>query len=174
VLPQDFSIEKNFKGVNKDMPAAKKKIKKAKPKAKKKVDKKPKKKTAPKIKKILKKSVKKSKRPAKPGAKRKAKKAVKKPAPALAPTWHLPREGEVLVGVVEDYLSHLEVILTTLKAPLTVGDMVSVGGFTTNLEQIVRCIQIEPAPVNQAAVGQAIGFKVDEKVRKNDHIFKKA
>jgi hypothetical protein len=156
------------------MPAAKKKTKKAKPKAKKKIVKKPKKKTASKIKKTIKKSVKKVKRQVKPGAKRKTKKAVKKPAPAPAPTWHLPREGEVLVGVVEDYLSHLEVILTTLKAPLAVGDMVSVRGFTTNLEQIVNSIEIEHAAVNQAAVGQAIGFKVAEKVRKNDHIFKKA
>ena len=159
------------------MPASKKKPKKVKPKTKKKVVKKAKKKTVSKTKKTIKKSVKKTKRPVKKTARKPVKKSAKKtsPSPApSAPTWHLPREGEALVGAVEDYLSHLEVILTTLKTPLAVGEMVSIRGFTTNTEQIVRSIQIEHAPVTQAASGQAVGIKVDEKVRKNDHIFKKA
>ena len=70
-------------------------------------------------------------------------------------------------------MSHLEVILTTLKTPLAVGDVVLVRGFTTNLEKTVGSLQIEHVDVAQAAVGQAVGIKVDDKVRKNDHIFKK-
>lgn len=159
------------------MPTAKKKTKQAKPKVKKKAVKKAPKKAAAKAKKALKKPAKKPIKAKKSSAPKPGKKAAAKKVaaagPAPEPTWHLPREGEVLVGVVEDYLSHLEVILTTLKAPLAVGDAVSIRGFTTNTDQIVRSIQIEHAPVNQAAVGQAVGMKVDEKVRKNDHIFKK-
>lgn len=155
------------------MPTAKKKAKKSKAKPKRKA-------SAKAAKKPVKKSIKRAKKPVKKNASKKVKKPAiksapakkKVSAPAAEPAWHQPRQNEVLAGVVEDYLSHLEVILTTLKAPLSVGEMVSIRGFTTNTEQIVRSIQIEHAPVSQAAAGQAVGIKVDEKVRKNDHIFK--
>jgi hypothetical protein len=160
------------------MPAAKKKIKKAKPKSKKKIVKKLKKKTVTKSAKRSKKPVKKPRSARKPtasAAKHKIKpKRKKKSGPPPEPTWHLPKEGEVEVGAVEDYLSHLGVILTTLKTPLIVGETITIRGFTTNLDQIVRSIQIEHNAVNQAEIGQAVGFKIDEKVRKHDRVFKKA
>ncbi len=160
------------------MSAARKKIKKAKPKTKKPAVKKLKKKIAAKKAKVVKKPAKKAgaaRKPAKSAAKPKTKpKRKKKAGPPPEPTWHLPKEGEIEVGVVEDYLSHLEVILTTLKVPLAVGEMVTIRGFTTNIEQAVLSMQIEHNPVNQAEAGKAVGIKVAEKVRKHDRIFKKA
>lgn len=172
--------------------SGKKTKKKTVKKAKKKVVKKKKVKAARKIKKkVAKKKVKKpAKKKVKPAKKAKKviktkkkpvkivkkKTASKKPAKPAQPqelAWHQAREGEVLVGVVEDYLSHLEVILTTLRTSLAAGDAVTIRGFTTDTVQIVRSMQIEHITVPRAATGQAVGIKVDVKVRKNDHIFKK-
>jgi hypothetical protein len=153
------------------MPTAKKKTKKVKH---------PKKPVA----RTRKKAVKKSSKPVKKiPRKLKSSAAVRKPAkkpklkkkavPTPQPAWHQPHEDEILVGLVEDYLSHLEVVLTTLKTPLAVGESISIRGFTTNLEQTVLSLQIEHAPVARAEIGQAVGIKISDKVRKNDHIFKK-
>jgi hypothetical protein len=153
------------------MPTAKKKTKKVK--HPKKPVARPRKKYVSKSSKPAKKAARKLKSSAAARKPAKKPKGKKKNTPAPKPAWHQPHDDEVLVGLVEDYLSHLQVVLTTLKTPLAAGEAISIRGFTTNLEQTVLSMQIEHAPVARAGIGQAVGIKISEKVRKHDHIFKK-
>jgi len=96
---------------------------------------------------------------------------VKMPQPQSFP-WREPLPGETLIGVVDDFLTHLSVTLVTLQAPLAVGDTIHVRGFTTDLTEKVSSLQIEHQPVAQANAGQDVGIRMVGKVRKHDHIYK--
>jgi hypothetical protein len=121
----------------------------------------------------------------KPAAKKRAvKKPVKKPAVKKAAvrkkaapkpadlSWREVLPGEVFVGIAEDYLSHLSVMLITVKVPVAVGDTLHVRGFTSDFKQKVESIQLEHQNVNEAMAGQDVGIKIGDKVRKHDYIYK--
>ncbi len=76
------------------------------------------------------------------------------------------------MGTVEDYLTHLSVMLCTVQVPLAVGDTLHIRGFTTDLIERVASIEIEHSSVPQALSGQDIGIKLAGKVRKHDFIYK--
>ncbi len=93
------------------------------------------------------------------------------PAAPLMP-WREPLPGEIPIGQVDDYLSHLEVILTKLVNPLAVGDPLHIRGNTTDVQVTVKSMQINHLPVSQADTGQEVGIQISEKVRKHDYIYK--
>lgn len=109
-----------------------------------------------------------SARTSKPAARRRA------PAAPVALPWRQPLAGETLIGVVEDYYSHVGVIATTLKAALAVGDKIHVRGHTTDMAEAVDSLQIDHAPVAAAAAGDGVGIKVIGKCRAGDFIYKAA
>jgi hypothetical protein len=76
------------------------------------------------------------------------------------------------VGEVSHYYSRIGVAVVELKKPLSVGDQILISGATTHFEQNVLSMQIEHKDVKKAKKGQSIGFKVDEKVRRNDVVYK--
>jgi len=76
------------------------------------------------------------------------------------------------VGEVSHYYSRIGVAVVELKKPLSVGDKILISGATTHFEQNVQSMQIEHKDVKKARKGQSIGLKVDEKVRKNDVVYK--
>lgn len=76
------------------------------------------------------------------------------------------------VGRVAHYYPKIGVAVVELKAPLKVGDKISVKGSTTNFEQIVESMQIEHKDVQEAEAGKAIGLKVVQRVRENDTVYK--
>lgn len=76
------------------------------------------------------------------------------------------------VGEVSHYYSRIGVAVVELKKPLSVGDQIIISGVTTHFEQNVLSMQIEHKDVKEAKKGQSIGLKVDEKVRKNDLVYK--
>lgn len=138
----------------KKKPAPKaKKTKKAKPA-------KPKKKAAPKAKSVSKsKPAKAAKKP-----KKSAKKKQKKPV--------VPEVVGTLLGKVEDYYAKIGVVALTLKAPVAVGDQIRIKGHTTDITLRLDSMQIEHAFVTQAVKGDAVGFKVPERARRRDRVYK--
>lgn len=142
--------------------AAKKKPK-AKPKKKARAKTKPKakaKKRAP-----AKKKAPVKKKPAKKPAKKTKKKFQPKP---LGP----PLIEGTLLGRVEDFFAHINVIALTLKAPLRVGDMIHVKGHTTDFKEAVTSMQIDHGPIEAAGKGDAVGIKIAGVARKRDWVFK--
>lgn len=126
------------------------------------------------VKKTVKKPVKKTiKRVAK---KRPVKKAVvknllvEKGGPPLP--WRHALPGETLVGVVDDYYSHLSVITLTAQAPLKVGDKIHVRGHTTDMTEILESMQMNHVPVTAAKNGDPIGIKAMGKCRAGDYLYK--
>jgi putative protease len=149
----------------------KKKTKKSKPK--KAVVKKKKAGKKPAVKKSVKKAVKKA--AVKTKSKKTSARASKKTAVARANPpmpWRVPLPGETLAGVVDDYYSHISVITTTLQAPLKVGELIHVRGHTTDLTQAVASLQSDHAPLSEAAAGDGVGIKVQDKCRRGDYIYK--
>ena len=80
--------------------------------------------------------------------------------------------GKKLVGKVSHYFSKIGVGVIELSDELKVGDRISIEGATTNVQQTVRTMQIEHAEVQSADAGDAIGMKVDQRVREGDLVYK--
>jgi len=80
--------------------------------------------------------------------------------------------GKKLVGKVSHYFSKIGVGVIELSDELKVGDRISIEGATTNVQQTVRSMQIEHAEVQSAGPGDAIGMKVDQRVREGDLAYK--
>ncbi len=78
----------------------------------------------------------------------------------------------VLLGIADDYLSHLEVLTLTLKAPLLIHDMIHIKGHSTNIIQPVDSIQVDHCPVQEAHAGQRIGIKCACRARKGDAVYR--
>jgi len=76
-----------------------------------------------------------------------------------------------LIGKITHYFTKIGVAVVQLSAELRVGDTISIEGQNTNFKQMVTSMEIEHKPLNSASAGQAIGMKVDEKVREGDRIF---
>jgi hypothetical protein len=167
---------------------------KKKAKSKKKV--KSKKKAARKVaKKVVKKAVKKTVKKAVKKTAGKAKKAARKPAAraARAPKGKpsaparsaktpktgvaaLPAEkqvaGGILLGQVEDYFAHVNVMALKLLAPVSVGNMIRIKGHTTDITQKVESMQIEHQPVQTASAGDSVGIRIADRARRTDVVYK--
>ncbi len=87
------------------------------------------------------------------------------------PVGKKPKE-EKPIGEITHYYSNLEVGIIKLKSPLKVGEKIKIVGVTTNFEQEVESMQIEHQQVEKAKKGEVIGFKVKDKVREGDLVFK--
>lgn len=75
-------------------------------------------------------------------------------------------------GEVAHYYKKIGVAVIDLKAPLSVGDHILIRGATTDFEQTVKSMQIQHENVDEAAAGQSIGLKVEDKVREKDIVYK--
>lgn len=95
-----------------------------------------------------------------------------------SPVEQLKKEGHAMdeekVGTVSHYYGKIGVAIVELEASLSVGDTVHIVGNTSDFTQEVASIQIEHEDVDQAAAGQSIGLKVDQRARENDEVFRLA
>ena len=148
---------------------------KKKGKAKVKAKKSPAKKKAPAKKKVLKKAP--ARKPAAKAAAPKKAPAARGPAarprpkPAEAPL-RGPAPGEVRVGVVTHYYSHIMVAAVRLEVALSVGQMIHVVGHTSDFRQRVDSIQIEHEQVPEAIGGDEVGLKVVQHAREHDVVYR--
>ena len=79
---------------------------------------------------------------------------------------------EVEVGVVSDFFAHPVVAGIELTAELKVGDRIHISGHTTDMELTVDSMQINNVNVTEAKSGDAIGIKVNDRVRRGDKVYK--
>ena len=76
------------------------------------------------------------------------------------------------IGKVSDFFAHPVVAGIELTGTLKVGDRVHIKGHTTDIEFTVNSMQINNVNVTEAKVGDAIGVKVTERVRRGDAVCK--
>ena len=81
--------------------------------------------------------------------------------------------GEEAIGKVMDYFAKIGVagVQVTIGS-LNVGDTIRIKGHTTDVTQVVESIQLQHQSVQKADVGQTVGIKVKERVRKGDHVWR--
>ena len=79
---------------------------------------------------------------------------------------------EVEIGRVSDFFARPVVAGIELTAPLKVGDTIHIAGYTTDMELTVESMQINNVDVKEAKAGDAVGIKVDDRVRRGDRVYK--
>jgi len=109
---------------------------------------------------------------AKPKARAKPKAKAEAAKPKSGVSLEKRVQGGTLLGLVEDFFSHVGVIALTLKKPLAAGDTIRVKGHTTDITQRVDSMQIEHATIQSASAGDSVGIKVAGRARKGDAVYK--
>jgi len=76
------------------------------------------------------------------------------------------------IGHVTHYFGKIGVAILQLDSPLDVGDRLAIVGATTDLEQVVKSMQVEHQNIDHAEAGDQVGLKVKDKVREGDTVYK--
>ena len=79
---------------------------------------------------------------------------------------------EEAIGKVSDFFAKPVVAGIELAAPLRQGDKVHIKGHTTDIELTIESMQIDNVDVNEAKAGDAVGIKVNDRVRRGDTVYK--
>ena len=80
---------------------------------------------------------------------------------------------EKKVGKVVGYFAKIGVAAIEIEEEgLKIGDTIHIKGHTTDLTQQVTSMQIEKQPIQEAKPGDAVGVKVDDRVRRGDTVYK--
>ncbi|MDD5535113.1 MAG: translation elongation factor-like protein [Candidatus Paceibacterota bacterium] len=78
---------------------------------------------------------------------------------------------EKLIGKITHYFNKIQVAIIELTEEIKIGDKIHVKGHNTDFEQDITSMQIDRVDVEKAKKGDAIGLKVDEKVREGDEVY---
>ncbi len=77
------------------------------------------------------------------------------------------------IGFVLNYYGKISVAAIEITdGTVSVGDTLHFLGHTTDIESAVHSMQIEHKTVTEAKKGDSVGFKVLEKVRRGDRVYK--
>ena len=79
---------------------------------------------------------------------------------------------EKLIGKVTHFYGKPSVGMIELSDELKVGDTIHIKGKSLDFTQEVTSMRIEFTDVNEAKAGDLIGTKVDQKVHKDDEVYK--
>lgn len=80
--------------------------------------------------------------------------------------------AEELVGSITHYFAKPEVGVVKLVGDIKVGDVLHIRGHTTDVEQAITSMEVDHAAVEMAAAGTEVAFKVNDRVRKGDEVYK--
>ncbi len=81
--------------------------------------------------------------------------------------------AEKVIGRVANYFDRIGVaVVEVTEEPLRLGDKIHIKGSTTDLEMDVVSLQIEHQQVDEAKVGESVGLKVPDAVKRKDTVFK--
>jgi putative protease len=78
---------------------------------------------------------------------------------------------EKLIGKIVHYFDKIQVAIIELVGGLKAGDKIHIKGHSTDFEQDITSMQIDHENVDKAKKGDAIGTKVDQKVREGDEVY---
>lgn len=78
---------------------------------------------------------------------------------------------EKLIGKITHYFNKIQVAIIELTEEIKIGDKIHIKGHNTDFEQDITSMQIDRVDVEKAKKGDAIGLKVDEKVREGDEVY---
>jgi len=76
------------------------------------------------------------------------------------------------IGVVTHYWSHLGVAGVHLTAPLDVGDHIHILGHTSDVDQLVKSIEIDHHTTPHADKNVDVGIVVGDHVREHDTVYR--
>ncbi len=76
------------------------------------------------------------------------------------------------IGKVTHFFGKVSVAVVELTATINVGDTIAFKGSSSDFEQEVKSMQIDHADIDTAGAGQAIGLKVENKVKVGDIVYK--
>jgi translation elongation factor EF-1alpha len=76
------------------------------------------------------------------------------------------------IGKVTHYFGKVSVAVVELTATISVGDRIAFKGSGSDFEQEVKSMQIEHEDIATAQAGQAVGLKVENKVKVGDIVYK--
>ena len=76
------------------------------------------------------------------------------------------------IGKVTHYFGKVSVAVVELTATINIGDRIAFKGSSSDFEQEVKSMQIDHADIATAQAGQAIGLKVENKVKVGDIVYK--
>ena len=80
---------------------------------------------------------------------------------------------EKRIGTIIDYFAKVGVLAFRVEEDgLKVGDTIHVKGHTTDLTQEVTSMQIDREAIEEAKVGDDVGIKAKDRVRKGDAVYK--
>ena len=79
---------------------------------------------------------------------------------------------EKLIGKISHYFGAINVGIIELTDSFSVGEKIHIKGSSTDFEQTVSSMQIDRKDISEAKSGDAIGIKVDQKVREGDLVYK--
>ena len=80
---------------------------------------------------------------------------------------------EEKIGIVEHFFTSVSVAAIKItEGELKIGDTIHFVGAHTDFKQKISSMQIDRNPVNNVKKGDAVGIKVQEKVREHDIVYK--
>ena len=79
---------------------------------------------------------------------------------------------EKQIGTVDHFFGNISVSMIKLSDALKVGDKIRIKGSTSDFVQDITSMQIDRAPAQEAKAGDLISIKVEQKVRKDDTVYK--
>jgi peptide subunit release factor RF-3 len=80
--------------------------------------------------------------------------------------------GKKLVGKVKHYFDKIGVAVIELSGELNEGESILIEGHEAAIEQSASSMQIDRKPIQHAHKGQAIGLKVEGRVKEGDKVFR--
>ncbi len=81
---------------------------------------------------------------------------------------------EKQIGVVDHFFGNISVGMIKLTDELKVGDKIRIKGNTSDFTQDILSMQINRVPAQEAKSGDIISIKVEQRVRKDDAVYKVA
>ena len=79
---------------------------------------------------------------------------------------------EKQIGTVDHFFGNISVSMIKLTDALKVGDKIRIKGATSDFVQDITSMQIDRVPAQEAKAGDLISVKVEQKVRKDDTVYK--
>ena len=83
-----------------------------------------------------------------------------------------PGQRKVLIGSVEHFFDKINVVAIKLSGSLKVGDVIEIGDENSSVKQRILSMQIDRRDVDQASEGDAVGIKLDNRVRSGSSVYK--